>query len=165
MMSEMNTNDVKKLTGFNDDQLDYLLKKIDVLKREKTQGKAREYSGNDITILRMIAKLREKKITIREINKILNTINKNPDKAASIAVYKVENKKPLVSLKLSATADDLVATLEDQIFNDQEVKPELWLLADGAWIDEHPMYEETVRLTNEDQLELDLKEEAVQHEQ
>lgn len=159
MISKMDTNDVKKLTGFNDDQLDYLLKKIDVLKREKAQGKAREYSLNDITILMMIAKLREKKIAIREINKILNTINKNHDKAATIAVYPVKNKKPLVSLKLHATNKDLVATLDDHIYNDQEAKPELWLLADGAWVDGEPMYQDTVNLTNEDQLTFEFKHE------
>lgn len=155
-MLAMNTNDVKKLTGFTERQLGYLLNQIDMLKREKTQGKAREYSPSEIMLLKSIAKMRAEGVSIRDINKVLNVIEKNPDKAATIAVYQVKNKKPIIKLELNTNADELVAAVENHFYTGQGPKPDLWILADGAWIDEHPMYEGTVNLPDDNQLELDL---------
>jgi len=155
-MLVMDTKRVKELTGLTDDQISYLIKKVDVLKREKAQGKAREYSFGEFNLFKTIANLRANGVSIRDINKLLNVVTENPDKAATVAVYATKNKKPLVKLELNATDNDLVAAIENHFFNEPGPRPDLLILANSEWIDEHPMYENTVRLTNEDQPELEL---------
>lgn len=149
---EMDTNELKKQTGFNDDQIDYLIKKIDVLKRGKAQGKAREYSFRDVALFQTITSLRESGVSIRDINKLLNVIKENPGKHATIAVYPVKNKKPMVKLELNVTKKEFDTQLE--------ANPDLLLLLDGDWLSPDKADEAVFFVAgiwgNEDQLELDL---------
>ena len=137
--------------------MEYLLNQIDVLKRDKTQGKPRDYSINDIAVLKVIVQLRKKGVGIRDINKIMNVIDDNPDKAATIAVYPMRNKKPFIKLELCANMDTLVSTVEDHFFTGQDSKPDLFLIADGLWIagENKPIYEAKVNLTDDEKLKLD----------
>lgn len=147
----MNTHDLKKFTGFNDDQIDYLIKKIDVLKRGKAQGKAREYSGGDAALFKTIANLRQSGVPIRDINKMLNMIDRNPGKRAAIAIYPVKNKKPVVKLELN---------VNDKEINTQiGTNPEVLLLFENVWLspDNHSEnFVMEILYPDKDQMELDL---------
>lgn len=151
----MNTHDVKKLTGFTDRQLDYLLKVIDVLQRGKTQGKAREYSGGDAALLKTIANLRESGVSIRDINKLLNMISENPGKRAAIAIYPMKNKKPMVKLELNVNDKEI----NTQIGTD----PEVLFLFENKWLspdyDSEGFIMESIH-RDKNQMELDLKDES-----
>lgn len=156
----MNTHDLKKLTGFNDDQIDYLIKNIDVLKRGKAQGKAREYTGGDAALFKTIANLRQSGVPLRDINKLLNVIDKNPGKRAAIAIYPVKNKKPFVKLELNVN--------DNEINTQIGTNPEVLLLFENVWLspdNNNEGFIMEILYPDKDQLELDLKEEAVQHEQ
>jgi len=80
----MNTAKVKEVTGFTDAQVDYLIKKIDVLQREKAQGKAREYSFRDLVIFKVAAVMRDDGIRLSEINEAMNEIARNWGQPGSI---------------------------------------------------------------------------------
>jgi len=69
----MNTTKVKEITGLTDDQISYLIKKVDALKREKTQGKARDYSFRDVVFLKLASLMRADGLPISEIDQA--TIN------------------------------------------------------------------------------------------
>lgn len=73
----MDTNDVKKLTGLTGRQLEYMLNTVESLKREKTQGKAREYSFRDLVFLKIAAVMRADGIRLSEINQAMNEIARN----------------------------------------------------------------------------------------
>lgn len=152
MIPEMNTHDVKKLTGYTDRQIDYLLKTIDVLKREKAQGKTREYSYGDLALFATIAELKKEGVSIRDINELLNVINENPGKRAAIAIYPVKNKKPIVKLELNVNNEEI----DTQI----AAKPELLLLFEGEWLSPDNDSEGFVLQTyvKKNQLELELEE-------
>ena len=153
MISEMNTHDLKKITGFTDRQIDYLIRVIDVLKREKIQGKAREYSGHELALFTTIAKLKAEGVSIGDINKLLNVINENPGKLAAIAVYPMKNKKPIVKLELNVNEKEVNASLD--------TNPDVLLLFEGEWLSQEDGGNSFVMETwhsHGDQLELDLKQ-------
>lgn len=153
-MLEMNTHDLKKLTGFTNRQLDYLIQVIDVLKRVKAQGKAREYSGGEAALFKTIANLRKRGIPIRDINKLLNVINENPGKRAAIAIYPVKNNKPIVKLELNVDDKEINTSLD--------TNPEVMFLFENIWLS--PDYKSEgfmmeMLYSDKDQMELDLREE------
>lgn len=71
----MNTARVKELTGLTDDKLNYLIKKIDPLKRKKTQGEAREYSFRDLVFLKVAAIMRSDGIRLSEVNQAIKVLD------------------------------------------------------------------------------------------
>lgn len=70
----MNTGKVKELTSLTDDQINYLIKKVDALKREKNQGKARDYSFRDLVYLKLAAVMRADGIRLDEINQAIQVV-------------------------------------------------------------------------------------------
>lgn len=161
-ISEMNTNDVKKVTGYTDRQLDYLLNQIDVLKREKAQGKAREYSHRDIVFLKLATSMRKSGVMLRDINKVFNLLVENSNKAAALAIYPTGKGKPIVQITFDATENDVI--------NMFLKKPAQSFLLDGAWLtpeeDDKPiLFIGSIPYDDKVQLELELKEKAVQNEQ
>jgi len=71
----MDTNELKKQTGFNDDQISYLIKKVDVLKRGKAQGKAREYSSFDVKLFEFAAFMTKRGYTKYKVIRTLNLVS------------------------------------------------------------------------------------------
>lgn len=92
----MNTGKVKELTSLTDDQINYLIKKVDALKREKNQGKARDYSFRDLVYLDLAAVMRHDGYRLDEINQAINLLEKNwinqesPEEAGTLIA--VQNK-------------------------------------------------------------------------
>ena len=96
-MISMNTAKVKEITGLTDDQISYLIKKVDALKREKTQGKAREYSFRDVVFLKLASLMRSDRIGLDEINLAIKQVNEawnndNPQDAGVLVRLKSESK-------------------------------------------------------------------------
>ncbi len=88
-MITMDTKQVKELTGLTDDQISYLIKKVDALKREKTQGKAREYSFHDLVYFKLASVMRTDGLSLPAINKVISVldrhwINENPNDAGTL---------------------------------------------------------------------------------
>ena len=73
----MDTKQVKELTGLTDNQITYLINQVDVLKREKTQGKAREYSFRDLVYLKLASVMRSDGMGLPAINEVMNVLNRN----------------------------------------------------------------------------------------
>lgn len=89
-MISMDTKQVKELTGLTDNQISYLIKKVDLLKREKTQGKAREYSFRDLVYLKLASIMRSDGLSLPEIDKAIKLLyrtwifSENPASAGSL---------------------------------------------------------------------------------
>ena len=86
----MNTAKVKEITGLTDDQITYLIKKVDALKREKMQGKARDYSFREVVFLKLASLMRSDGLRLGVINEAIGLIDQywtnteNPAKAGMI---------------------------------------------------------------------------------
>jgi len=74
-MISMDTKQVKELTGLTDNQITYLIKKVDALKREKSQGKAREYTFRELVYLKLASLMRSDGLGLDEINQAVGTLN------------------------------------------------------------------------------------------
>lgn len=74
-MISMDTKQVKELTGLTDNQITYLIKKVDALKREKSQGKAREYTFRELVYLKLASLMRSDGIRLDEINEAIGTLD------------------------------------------------------------------------------------------
>lgn len=89
-MISMNTKQVKELTGLTDDQINYLIEKVDALKREKSQGKAREYSFRDLVYLKLASVMRSDGLALPVINEAISFglnefwTNENPNDAGTL---------------------------------------------------------------------------------
>ena len=89
-MISMDTKQVKELTGLTDNQISYLIKKVDLLKREKTQGKAREYTFRDLVYLKLASIMRSDGLSLPEIDKAIKLLyrtwifSENPASAGSL---------------------------------------------------------------------------------
>ena len=73
-MISMDTKQVKELTGLTDNQITYLIKKVDALKREKSQGKAREYTFRELVYLKLASLMRSDGIRLDEINEAIDRL-------------------------------------------------------------------------------------------
>ena len=71
----MDTKQVKELTGLTDNQITYLIKKVDALKREKTQGKAREYTFRELVYLKLASLMRSDGLRLPVINEAIESLN------------------------------------------------------------------------------------------
>jgi len=85
----MNAEKVIELTGLTYGQLNYLIEKVDALKREKTQGKARDFSFRDLVYLKLASLMRSDGMgspAINEVMAILDQywINENPNDAGTL---------------------------------------------------------------------------------
>lgn len=85
----MDTKQVKELTGLTDDQISYLIKKVDALKRDKTQGKAREYSFHDLVYFKLASVMRTDGLSLPAIDEVISVldrhwINENPNDAGTL---------------------------------------------------------------------------------
>ena len=67
-MISMDAKQVKEITGLTYGQLNYLIDQVDALKREKTQGKARDFSFRDLVLLKLASLMRSDGIGIRDIS-------------------------------------------------------------------------------------------------
>lgn len=89
-MISMNTKQVKELTGLTDDQINYLIKKVEVLNRKKSQGKAREYSFRDLVYLKLASVMRSDGLALPVINEAISFglnefwTNENPKDAGTL---------------------------------------------------------------------------------
>lgn len=151
-MLVMDKKQVKEITGLTDDQIRYLINKVDVLKREKAQGKAREYSNDDAAVLKFAAELRHKRAGIHEINELVNLIYKNPDKATMVSVYEVENKKPIILVRLSESKGEFTAAVDNYNSTPIANQTDLWIFAKDEWIKGNAVIYESGRIIYEDQL-------------
>lgn len=80
----MKTNAVIVKTGLTYGQLNYLLKQVNALNRDKTQGKAREYSFRDLVYLKIAAVMRSDGMGLTEINQALNALDQNWGKRGAV---------------------------------------------------------------------------------
>lgn len=85
----MDTKQVKELTGLTDDQISYLIKKVDALKREKAQGKARDFSFRDLVYFKLASVMRTDGLSLPAIDEVIsvldrNWINENPNDAGTL---------------------------------------------------------------------------------
>lgn len=86
----MDTKRVKELTGLTDNQITYLINNIDALKREKMQGKARDYSFREVVFLKLASLMRSDGLRLGVINEAIGLIDQywtnteNPAKAGMI---------------------------------------------------------------------------------
>ena len=85
----MDTKQVKELTGLTDDQISYLIKKVDALKRDKTQGTAREYSFHDLVYFKLASVMRTDGLSLPAIDEVISVldrhwINENPNDAGTL---------------------------------------------------------------------------------
>lgn len=85
----MDTKRVKELTGLTDNQITYLINNVDALKREKSQGKARDYSFRDLVYLKLASVMRSDGMRLPEINGVISVlgsewINENPNDAGTL---------------------------------------------------------------------------------
>lgn len=64
----MDAKQVKELTGLTYGQLNYLVDQVDALKREKTQGKARDFTFRDLALLKLASLMRSDGISTRDIS-------------------------------------------------------------------------------------------------
>lgn len=71
----MNAAGIVELTGLTYRKLNYMQEQIDVLKREKTQGKAREYSFRDLLYLKIASLIRSDGIGLSEINQAIKALD------------------------------------------------------------------------------------------
>lgn len=75
---DMDAKQVIELTGLTYGQLNYLITRVDALTRDKTQGKARDFSFQDLVYLKLAAVMRADGIRLDEINqaiKVLEDVN------------------------------------------------------------------------------------------
>lgn len=92
----MNTAKVKEITGLTDDQITYLIKKVDALKREKMQGKARDYSFREVVFLKLASVMRSDGMGLSAINEVMSVlnqywINENPKDAGNLLKIYLED--------------------------------------------------------------------------
>jgi DNA-binding transcriptional MerR regulator len=85
----MNTKQVKELTGLTYGQLNYLVDQVDALKREKKQGKARDFSFRDLVYLKLASVMRSDGMGLPAINEVMSVldhhwINENPNDAGTL---------------------------------------------------------------------------------
>jgi len=85
----MDTKQVKELTGLTDNQITYLINKVDALNREKTQGKARDFSFRDLVYFKLASVMRSDGMGLPAINEVIsvldrNWINENPNDAGTL---------------------------------------------------------------------------------
>jgi len=73
----MDAKQVKEITGLTYGQLNYLIDQVDALKREKTQGKARDFSFRDLVLLKLASVMRTDGLSLPAINEVMNVLNRN----------------------------------------------------------------------------------------
>jgi len=76
-MISMDAKQVKEITGLTYGQLNYLIDQVDALKREKTQGKARDFSFRDLVLLKLASVMRTDGLSLPAINEVMNVLNRN----------------------------------------------------------------------------------------
>lgn len=74
-MVVMDAAKVKELTGLTYGQLNYLIMQVQALKREKTQGKARDFTYRDLVLLKLASLMRSDGIRLDEINQAIGLVN------------------------------------------------------------------------------------------
>lgn len=90
MVGDMDAGKVIGLTGLTYGQLNYLIKQVDVLNREKTQGKARDFSFREVVFLKLASLMRSDGLRLGVINEAIGLIDQywtnteNPAKAGMI---------------------------------------------------------------------------------
>lgn len=97
----MNAAGIVELTGLTYRKLNYMQEQIDVLKREKTQGKAREYSFRDLVFLKIASEMRQDNIRLNTINKAITLLDQNWNNTENIYIagrLMVFDNHPLWSL-------------------------------------------------------------------
>ena len=87
----MDAKQVKEITGLTYGQLNYLIDQVDALKRDKTQGKARDFSFRDLVLLKLASVMRADGLRLDEINDAFNGLNR-----MCIDIEKVEDAGVLV---------------------------------------------------------------------
>lgn len=73
----MDAKQVKELTGLTYGQLNYLIDQVDALKRDKTQGKARDFSFRDLALLKLASLMRSDGIGTRDISEGVALADRN----------------------------------------------------------------------------------------
>jgi len=95
----MDAKQVKELTGLTYGQLNYLVDQVDALKREKTQGKARDFTFRDLVYLKVASLMRADGMSLPVINKGITLLNRtwvnseNPSAAGSLLRADENDKK------------------------------------------------------------------------
>ena len=97
MVGDMDAGKVIELTGLTYGQLNYLIKKVDVLKRKKTQGKARDFTFREVVFLKLASLMRSDGIRLDDIDAAIKQadeawINDNPQDAGVLVRLKGESK-------------------------------------------------------------------------
>lgn len=104
----MDAKQVKELTGLTYGQLNYLIDQVDALKRDKTQGKARDFTFRDLALLKLASLMRSDGINTRDISAGVALADKNSLKGEMFYYYEGNSFQ----------------TLEDKFF-------EIWKGAEG----------------------------------
>ena len=94
-MISMDAKQVKEITGLTYGQLNYLIDQVDALKREKTQGKARDFSFRDLVLLKLASLMRSDGIGIRDISAGVALADKNSLKGEMFYYYEGNKFQPL----------------------------------------------------------------------
>lgn len=183
-MITMDTKQVKELTGLTDNQITYLINKIDALKREKTQGKARDYSFRDLVYLKLASMMRSDGHRLPVINSAIEQVDnawknpENPQEAGVITIIPRINKK--ASRQVEEYFDDIYSVVKGWNNDGEsypELRPTLVLGSDSKWLirDDDPEFSKysnylpgviysvsyiASELSKGDQLELDLMSEV-----
>jgi hypothetical protein len=71
----MDADKVLELTGLTYGQLNYLVKRVDALNRDKTQGKARKFTLRQAVYLKVASMMRADGIRISEVNQALSVLD------------------------------------------------------------------------------------------
>ncbi len=71
----MDSKTVIERTGLTYGQLNYLLKRVDALNRDKTQGKARKFGPRDLVFLKLASVLREHGYGLDKINEAVTLVD------------------------------------------------------------------------------------------
>lgn len=77
MMMRMDAKMVLEATGLTYGRLNYLIEQVDALKREKTQGKARDFYFRDLVYLKLASLMRTDGIRISAINDAIELLGNN----------------------------------------------------------------------------------------
>ena len=96
MVGDMDAGKVIGLTGLTYGQLNYLIKQVDVLNREKTQGKARDFSFREVVFLKLASVMRSDGMGLSAINEVMSVlnqywINENPKDAGNLLKIYLED--------------------------------------------------------------------------
>jgi len=70
----MDSKQIVEITGLTYGQLNYLIDQVDALKRDKTQGKARDFTFRELVYLKLAAVMRADGIRLDEINQAIQVV-------------------------------------------------------------------------------------------